>query len=55
MISDVLVTNRIEILEQLRRFQGRLTALEQALDLGNFETLNGLLEQGAARQKEILR
>lgn len=51
MMLDILATNRGPILEAVRDAREELGALERALEAGDFEGLQGLLE--AARRKRL--
>jgi prephenate dehydrogenase len=54
MMLDILETNRANLLGSLGRFREGLAALEQSLADGDSSRLQELLEQGAARQREVL-
>jgi prephenate dehydrogenase len=53
MMADILLTNTANILESLRDYRLQLQALEDALEVGDFERLQTLLEQGAQRHEEL--
>ncbi|RYY57707.1 MAG: prephenate dehydrogenase/arogenate dehydrogenase family protein, partial [Comamonadaceae bacterium] len=47
MWRDILLANRQELLEQSKLFQRTLQAMDQMIDSGNGEALEGLIEQAS--------
>lgn len=54
MMIDILITNQENILQSLRDYRARLEALENALEVGDFEMLQTLLGQGANSYDQII-
>jgi prephenate dehydrogenase len=52
MWRDILLANRQELLEQSRRFQDTLKAMEALIESGNGEALEGLIEQASQSRSQ---
>ncbi len=54
MMLDVLLTNRVNVLQALRSFRGRLDQLERCLADGDEATLRELLRDGSAQRENLV-
>ena len=54
MMMDIVLTNRANILQNLRNFRGRLDQIERCLMEGDEATLRELLKEGAAQREDLI-